>query len=88
MMMRLKKRKSHTDQVYFEGVNTYLKRAQGFHSSPTERKDSAQKIRCLGEPIGFIFFLEKLTGSDLRADDSVDLLDTFINSNIGREELI
>ena len=30
-----------------------------------------------------------LTGSNLRADDSVDLLDTFMgNSNLGREELI
>ena len=33
--------------------------------------------------------LARLTGSDLRADDSVDLLDTFMgNSDMGREELI
>jgi arylsulfatase A-like enzyme len=31
----------------------------------------------------------RLTGSNLRADDSVDLLDTFIgNSDLGRKELI
>jgi len=52
-------------------------------------KIQPKKSDALVSQLDLFSSLAKLTGSDLRADDSVDLLDTFMgNSDMGREELI
>ena len=52
-------------------------------------KIQPKKSDALVSQLDLFSSLAKLTESDLRADDSVDLLDTFMgNSDMGREELI
>jgi arylsulfatase A-like enzyme len=52
-------------------------------------KIQPKKSDALVSQLDLFSSLAKLTGSDLRADDSVDLLDTFMgNSDLGREELV
>ena len=52
-------------------------------------KIQPKKSDALVSQLDLFSSLARLTGSDLRADDSLDLLDTFIgNSDLGRKELI
>lgn len=52
-------------------------------------KIEPKKSDALVSQLDLFSSLASLTGSDLRADDSIDLLDTFMgNSDLGREELI
>ena len=52
-------------------------------------KIQPKKSDALVSQLDLFSSLAKLTGSDLRADDSVDLLNTFMgNNDMGREELI
>lgn len=52
-------------------------------------KIQPKKSDALVSQLDLFSSLARLTGSDLRADDSVDLLDTFMgNSDMGREDLI
>ena len=52
-------------------------------------KIQPKKSDALVSQLDLFSSLARLTGSDLRADDSVDLLDTFMgNSDLGREHLI
>ena len=52
-------------------------------------KIQPKKSDALVSQLDLFSSLARLTGSDLRADDSVDLLDTFMgNSDVGREDLI
>ena len=52
-------------------------------------KIQPKKSDALVSQLDLFSSLARLTGSDLRADDSVDLLDTFMgNSDLGREDLI
>jgi arylsulfatase A-like enzyme len=52
-------------------------------------KIQPKKSDALVSQLDLFSSLARLTGSDLRADDSLDLLDTFMgNSDLGRKELI
>jgi arylsulfatase A-like enzyme len=89
--MRLKKTENHTAAGVLRGGKYSLFEAGTRVPFMVYWKGKIQpkKSDALVSQLDLFSSLARLTGSELRADDSVDLLDTFIGkSDVGRSELI